>query len=243
MINLFDSNITDIMPEYFAYDPKVQALGYALQRANKRLIDYCENIGLYSVIDTLPEEMVDALAVDLDTQYYDTTLDLQAKRDLVKGTLAWYEKAGTPQAISELIAAVFGEGEVKEWFEYGGSPYYFKIVTSAQLTPDIDSEFTKIIKKVKNARSHVEAIEINRQITQTTYIGIGRNIMIKPPAIVEKLDKKNELLGIEYTGVGGVQNTKAQVIEENLQYDSTINQTIYAAPGYISNSKNIIKEE
>ena len=37
MINLYDSNITDILPEALAADPKVQALGYAFKRANQRL--------------------------------------------------------------------------------------------------------------------------------------------------------------------------------------------------------------
>ena len=40
MIKLKDSNITDIMPEAFTSDAKNIALGYALQRATQRLLQY-----------------------------------------------------------------------------------------------------------------------------------------------------------------------------------------------------------
>ena len=114
---------------------------------------------------------MDLLAVELDTQYYDTSLPIDSKRNLIKGTLVWYMSAGTPSAVEELVTAVFGEGEVKEWYEYGGDPYFFKIETNAYLTPDINAQFAKMILRVKNARSHLEAIEIHRSVSAPARLG------------------------------------------------------------------------
>lgn len=44
MIKLQDSNIIDILPEAFTSDPKNIALGYALQGAMRRLLEYSRTI-------------------------------------------------------------------------------------------------------------------------------------------------------------------------------------------------------
>ncbi|MBQ6091687.1 MAG: phage tail protein [Lachnospiraceae bacterium] len=173
MIELKDSQIAQITPDYFKEKTEVKCLSYALQKATQKLIKYCQSIGVFAMIDNASDEVLDLLAVELNTQYYDTSLDIQNKRDLIKGTLVWYQTSGTPSAVEELITAVFGEGKVEEWFEYGDSPYYFKIKTNAQLTPDIVARFRKIIERVKNARSHMRNIEIDREIDVTEKVAIG----------------------------------------------------------------------
>ena len=117
MINLYNGNITDIMPEALAKKPEVQALGYAISKATQRLMNYCQNISIYVAIDTLPENVLDRLAIELNTQYYDSTLSIEVKRTLIKNTLNWYMYTGTAAAVTELVESVFGNGEVKEWFD------------------------------------------------------------------------------------------------------------------------------
>lgn len=173
MIELKDSEIKQILPDYFKERTEVKCLSYAIQRATQKLIRYCGNIGVFAMIDSASDEVLDLLAVELNTQYYDASLDIQNKRELIKGTLVWYQTSGTASAVEELIAAVFGEGKVEEWFEYGDSPYFFKIKTNAQLTPDIVAQFRKIIERVKNARSHMRNIEIDRQIELFPKMGIA----------------------------------------------------------------------
>lgn len=173
MTKLYDSQIAQIMPDKLAEIPEVQALSYAIAKGVRRMLGYCSNISVYAEIDTMPEYALDLLAVELDTQYYDTDLDIESKRRLIKGTLVWYMGAGTPSAVEELVTAVFGEGEVSEWYEYGGEPYYFKILTNAFLTPDLNEMFAKMIKRVKNARSHLEAIEIHRSLSAPVKLGVS----------------------------------------------------------------------
>lgn len=161
MVNLYDSNITDILPEALARKPEVQALGYALKKAMQRLMNYCQNIGIYNSIDTLPENILDLLAVELNTQYYDDTLSIDVKRNLIKNTFIWYMYTGTPAAVTELVTAVFGNGEIQEWFEYGGEPYHFKInTTNINSTDEMIQLIETLVSTIQNARSRLESVNV-----------------------------------------------------------------------------------
>ena len=190
MIKLFDSNITDILPAALSDDPKTQALGYAINKAMQRFLTYCQNTSIYATIDTLPDQILDLLAVELNTQYYDDSLNIDVKRNLIKNTLVWYMHTGTPASVTEAVEAVFGNGEIKEWFEYGGEPYHFKIYTSnINSTDEMIQQITDIVRRMQNIRSHLEevVVEVMQQlhlfsgcvievISDSTTIGIDMTI-------------------------------------------------------------------
>lgn len=190
MTNLYNSNITDIMPEALAQKPEAQALGYAISRATQRLMNYCQNISIYAAIDTLPEKVLDLLAIELNTQYYDTTLSIAIKRTLIKNTLNWYMYTGTAAAVTELVGSVFGNGEIEEWFEYGGDPYHFRIRTAnINSTDEMVQQVTELVKSIQNVRSHLDEVlvEVMQQlhlyngcvvevVADSTTIGIDMNI-------------------------------------------------------------------
>ena len=169
MISYYDGQLTDIMPGNITKKPEVKALSYALQQACRLLYRYSRRLYIYSNLDEQPEEVIDLLASELRTQYYRSTLDIDTKRRLVKSTLFWYMSAGTPQAVEELIIKTFGKGQVKEWFEYGGKPYYFKILTNAHMDQESMKQFQDMIAKVKNTRSYLESLEFDREIKQHLY--------------------------------------------------------------------------
>lgn len=172
MVKLYDSNITDILPEVFANNPKVKALGYAINKAMQRLINYCQNISIYASLDTVPEKVLDLLAIELHTQYYDDTMDIEIKRTLIKNTLNWYMYAGTAASVTELVASVFGSGEIEEWFQYGGEPYHFKIHTSNIASTDEMIQLAEtLVKSVQNVRSYLEEIIVQVIESMTLYIG------------------------------------------------------------------------
>jgi len=194
MISYYDGQITDILPGNITKKPEVKALSYALQQACRLLYRYSRRLYIYTNLDEQPEEVIDLLASELRTQYYRSTLDLDTKRRLVKNTLIWYMSAGTPEAVEELVAVVFGEGEVKEWYEYADKPYYFKIATNAILTPEMNDFFSIMIRRVKNTRSHLRAIDIHRTIEQELFAGVGQFPNYRPPAVIDgySVDRRTE---------------------------------------------------
>lgn len=173
MTNFYDSEILDILPENLKIKPECIALSYALKKANQRLIKYANQTSVYAVIDVLPEKMLDILAIELRTQYYDDTFPLNKKRALVKNTMQWYHKAGTVSAVQEMIDNVFTSGMILEWYETGGEPGTFTISTTNLITPALIEEFKKVITNVKNVRSHLENIVVGNEIDMNFKIAIG----------------------------------------------------------------------
>lgn len=176
MISLYDSQITDVLPISIKNLPEVRSISYAVSNMNKKLINFSKKIALYNSIDTLDECILDILAVELRTQYYDESLDIKVKRKLIKNTLGWYMKAGTPSAVEELVEAVFGTGEVEEWFDFGGDPYTFRVTTNAELNPEGIEKFFKMINKVKNTRSHMDGLNKYEALKNSIYVANALSI-------------------------------------------------------------------
>ena len=103
-----------------------------------------------------------------------------------------HSKAGTPEAVTQMIEYVFGGGVFEEWFEYGGEPYHFKVDTSAILSEDINEKFTKLIRRVKNVRSHLDQIVIKRIIEQKVNVAPVQHYYTIAPIIFEGLQEKNK---------------------------------------------------
>lgn len=162
MIKLYDSQIIDILPAHFKNNADVQALSSTLKIMNRKLLDYSEKIGIYYAIDNLDEAILDFLAIQMRTQYYDTNFSIKIKRELIKNTLKWYRQAGTPAAIEELVSVVFGKGVIKEWFEYNGEPNFFRVeMTNMEVNAEKNKEFKKLLNIIKRASSHLDSILYN----------------------------------------------------------------------------------
>ncbi|EGO3133826.1 phage tail protein I, partial [Campylobacter jejuni] len=75
-------------------------------------------------------------------------------------------------AIKEALYAVFPTAVVKEWFEYNGKPYFFKVkVSTTNVSFDERSlnALERLIKNFKNVRSVLETIEIEVQSKNNSF--------------------------------------------------------------------------
>lgn len=164
MIKLAEGGIAEMWRD--EKSTEMQAISYALQQAIKMVTEKVEKTKCYSDIDKLDEPTLDYFAVEQRAMYYSQTLPIERKRAIIKNTLNWYTKAGTPAAVSEMVDVVLGGGKVVEWFNFDEPPYTpgtFDIVTSALMTADIMEELVGLVKKVKNVRSHVRRVIIERE--------------------------------------------------------------------------------
>lgn len=212
MIKFYDSNIINILPAVLGEKEKTQALGYALQRATQRLLEHCSYISVYAAIDLASEPVLDLLAAELNTQYYDADLSLDAKRKLVKNTMIWYMSAGTPAAVEELVSIVFGSGEVQEWWEYGDKPYYFKVITDTLMTPEMLEKFSVMIRRVKNTRSWLRTIEVHRNVSGKVYAAAG-TVSVPKIVIDNSYEAQRKVNGTEYIGSVVIPYTKTIIRE------------------------------
>lgn len=170
MTKYSEAELTTVLPPYLKEDPDIQAISHAFRMGVAKLLQYAALSPVYADIDVLPEEILDLLALELQSQYYDESMDKELKRVIIKNSLAWHAKGGTVSAVNEMVQTIFGEGRTIEWYEFGGEPGTFYIDTNAELSPDIVKQFRNIIDKVKNKRSHLVNVTVNRRIQQRIYL-------------------------------------------------------------------------
>lgn len=172
MISLYESELHQLLPEYLKKDLYVQAFSYAIDKQIRKLLERCKRIQIWSNLNEVDEYLLDYLAVELRTQYYSTELDAEIKRKLVSNTLLWYQKAGTVAAVEELVRVLFGEGSVKEWYEYEGLPHHFQIsTTNPNITGDILYQMNFIIEQIKRKTAKLDTVEISLSAIMNAYYG------------------------------------------------------------------------
>lgn len=161
MIDLRGSRFTDIMPENLASQLETKAFAYAMGRQIVKLCTYADGVRIYAAVTSMPEKILDILAVELRTPAYNQSFPIEVKRELVKETIPFYTKLGTPAAVNKMIHAVFGGEDMDEWFNYGGDPHHFRAVvniTEMEIKPGAIQEFIRIISSVKRRSSWLDEI-------------------------------------------------------------------------------------
>jgi len=86
------------------------------------------------------------------------------KRNLIKNAIQIHKYKGTKYALEKVLEVLNLNGKITEWFDYGGSPYYFRIILDL-FNRDFDEITEKqlfdLIDETKNVRSVMEKLEIN----------------------------------------------------------------------------------
>lgn len=171
-MNLNNLTLLDLQTTYMKQDKTTIALCSAIDNQFKKLADETKFCLIYSRINELDEIALDELAWQLSIDWYDSNSDVEIKRKLIKSAIKIHKYRGTPAAVEDVIETYFGDGKVEEWFEYGGKPYTFRVVTSnASINEELANQFIKVLNSVKNGRSHLEAIIITLTAEMNIYMG------------------------------------------------------------------------
>ena len=161
MIDFKHGEIKHIMP-YNLLGPETRAVSYALGRAMGRIQEFSMGIKLYADIAHVSDEVLNLMALELNTQYYDQTLPRKVREGLVAQAFLWHIRAGTPSVLTEYMATVLAGGYIEEWMEYGGEPYYFKafarMFEDAVVPLGYGAEVRAQIDIYKNVRSWLESL-------------------------------------------------------------------------------------
>ena len=156
-----------------------------------------ENLDL-SVINTLasscPARLLPILAQSFDADI--DGLSEAAARELIKNAFEIHFYSGTFYSLNKALKAFYSQCEIKEWHEYGGEPYHFKLELEAS-NQGIDKEsLTKtdeIVNVYKNVRSVYDGATIKisskSNLTAGAYIASGENISVMP-YVLRELESK-----------------------------------------------------
>ena len=162
MTELKDSRFTELLPSDLKNDTETQAFAYAVSRQVHQIIRFADAACIYIAIDSVPEPVLDLLAVELRTSVYKQTYSVAIKRALVKESLIFYDQMGTPAAVNRIIEAVFGVGYIKEWWECGLQPHHFKAyTTNPAVTAANVQEFKEVLNSVKRLSSWLDEVVLD----------------------------------------------------------------------------------
>lgn len=173
MTNLKNSSMLELLPPDLRKDPETIAFAYAVDRQIAKICAYAEITQIYASVDSMPDWVLDILAIELRTPAYKETYSISVKRTLIKQTLAFWAKMGTPNAVNRIIEAIFGSGEIEEFWEYGGEPHHFRARTgNPNITAGNVAELKQVLESVKRLSSWLDEITmITEAETYTQYTG------------------------------------------------------------------------
>lgn len=172
MIEMKDISLYDLLPPSLQTDERTAAIARSLDPEMQRLVERIARLSLMGRLDDLASGEADELAWQYNVPFYDAALPLSQRRELVKNGFRWHRSKGTPAAVEELMTTIFGDGIVEEWFDYGGQPGYFRVITSNfSATTEHADRFLRLINSVKNARSWLDTVIIRLVENTPVYFG------------------------------------------------------------------------
>lgn len=161
MHSLYDSDIIKkTLPDSIADDQQVQDICDAIQPEFDRIFADRQLLLLLPNLDNLSEALVDELAWQYHVDFYRDNYPLETKRKLIRTAIERHRRKGTPAAVEEMVRNVYAYAMVEEWFEYGGDPYYFRLLLKAQTpAPPLSlGEVRQLVEEYKSERSWLEGI-------------------------------------------------------------------------------------
>lgn len=164
MIDFKDAEILDILPFTFK-KPREIAMSKTIKQITAIFYAMVCQFDFWVNIDNITNEtLLDAMAAELDCPFYATDMPIEQKREVIKATKEYNSHVGTVGAVQTILKAAFGGGEVSEWFEYDGLPYYFKVNISKDfarkyVSREMVEYFYKMLEKAKNKRSKLEELK------------------------------------------------------------------------------------
>lgn len=191
--DIYSVNFADYLPETLKRDPKMKALAAAVTEQMLGVSAEIENVLIYSRIDELPEELIDILAFDMHVDWYDYSLPLYIKRDVLKNSVRVHKKIGTKYAVEKTLGALYlPQSKIEEWFEYGGNPYCFRILFSIVDSACDVLEVVKTIWTQKRCSAHLDSIiykyRTRSSVAMKSYARVGDSIKVKPRTVKEIAD-------------------------------------------------------
>ena len=160
-MKLQEAETLKLLPAWMRDDGSVKGLAEGTDEVTRALAARIKLMSRWNQIDQLDEQTLDEMAWELNIQWYDSTASIEAKRAVIRNSDLVYSKLGTPYAVAQIIADYFGTGEVREWYQYGGKPYHFKVLSD---NPGLVNEnldlFLSLLRTVKRRSAWLDAILI-----------------------------------------------------------------------------------
>lgn len=172
-MRLKDVETIKLLPDWIRQDGAVQGLGKGTDDVVKAIHARIQLLSRWNKIDELTDAELDELAYELNILWYDSTAPIETKRDLIRNSDIVYSKLGTKYAVEQIISAYFGNGRVREWFDYSGEPFHFQVLSdNPALVNENYDKFLKLLSVSKRRSAWLDAILICLTGELPLYVGM-----------------------------------------------------------------------
>ncbi|QKS70265.1 phage tail protein I [Paenalkalicoccus suaedae] len=154
----------ELLPENLREDQDIIAASKSLDKRDQLILNFVTNLNILPRVDELSDELLDHVAYFFHVDFYDQSFEREVKIELINESIYLHRIKGTPRAVELLVEKLFGQGIVEEWYEYGGEPYTFRVITNnPEVTQERAAEFVRAVNTVKNARSHLDSVILQQR--------------------------------------------------------------------------------
>lgn len=207
-------NLLETLPVALRLDRSVVALADAMAGILSQRPEEIDRLRIYPDVFRLDEKLLDILAYDFKVDWWDSEYSLEEKRRVLRDNWNVHRTLGTKYAVETVLGDIFPGAWVEEWFEYGGSPYCFRLFLPVQEGGVSEDRQRRVLSRIwyyKNLRSHLEGISLEGEVSGTNhtgaYVTAAHTVEVWPELPVS----------VELTGAGsdqiGVAAVAAQTIE------------------------------
>lgn len=172
MADINNTPLQQSLPNIMKRDADTLLITRSIDERMKSINQGMSKINLLARPDSWTAEETAELAWQFNTGFYDPTLPIEQLRALVQNTLRWHRKKGTNSAVEEIITTLFESGRVEDWYQYGGSPGHFRVITdNPAITTDQALEFIRAIDSVKRLTAKLDEVIIEQYENMNIYFG------------------------------------------------------------------------
>lgn len=173
-LGLTAKNMVRMLPEPMRRDDGTAAMArVAAEELERRGIE-SGLPRLWGRFDDMAGALLDILAEDLGLTWYDSDAPAAVKRELLKNSGQVFRRLGTKWAVENVIGTYFGEGFVREWFEYDGEPGHFRVYSpNPSVNQERLEEFLSLLERVKRTSAKLDGIFISLTGQTPIYAGVA----------------------------------------------------------------------
>ena len=200
MNKLEHASYTAIFPENLKKYKNLTAFSKNIENTFKTyIVSKIQNLALFYNLEIQEDKVLDEIAWFFNIDKYRTDLDREIKIKLIKSAYWVHSKKGTKTAVISQLKNLNYEIKIEEWFEYGGRPFTFRLITGNESK---DKNWLKnvlsLIGEYKNVRSILEAFYSLKEKKYNYYVAGYKEVFItakKVNAGEDREIKKNIFLG------------------------------------------------
>ena len=200
--------LREIAPLNLLADENIKVLIEAIEQQFEEVKNQIPNVLIYSRIDSLSEEVLNLLAWQFHIEGWELANSIEEKRNLIRNAIQLHKYKGTKYALKKVLETLNLQGDIQEWFEYGGEPYKFKVdinLAYKSINTETVEKLRRLINEYKNERSWLDSLNIyltsNLNQYQTTAVLSGHTTTIYPYTVKDIQITQQQYHAVGYQSV------------------------------------------